>query len=442
MPKDCDVDRVNRSACELTGTKSAREWSGLTGKRAAAVMFSHYPSDPRPRRAAEALVQMGMKVEVICLAQDGDETRRDTFNGVEILRLPMKRRRGGKAAYLFQYGWFILLACLRLTVRSFTRRYSLVHIHNMPDVLVFCALVPKLFGARVILDLHDPMPELMMTIFNLRWKSFSVRLLKFLEKCSLAFADKALTVNLACKRIFSERSCAPGKIHVVMNSPDEDIFQLSPVPENHAVSRDISKPFVIMYHGSLVKRLGLDLAVTALGKVRSRIPRTELRIYGRTTPYLQQVMEQARKEGLSDCIRHMGGKTLEQIAREIDECDVGVIPNRKSLFTEIATPTRIFEYLSRGRPVIGPRAVGVEDYFSDKDILLFEPGNADELAEKIEYVFQNPTKVAAMARSGQSIYSEHKWSREKQRFLNLVAGFWKNGTGIEPIGRAAGIRQP
>ena len=44
----------------------------------------------------------------------------------------------------------------------------------MPDVLVFGAIVPKLLGAKIILDLHDPMPELMQTIFKLPEDSFSV----------------------------------------------------------------------------------------------------------------------------------------------------------------------------------------------------------------------------------------------------------------------------
>ena len=81
-----------------------------------------------------------------------------------------------------------------------------------------------MLGAKVILDLHDPMPELMQTIFKLPEESLSVRLLKRLEKWSLGFADLVLTVNLACKKIYSSRSCPPQKIDVVMNSPDDDIF--------------------------------------------------------------------------------------------------------------------------------------------------------------------------------------------------------------------------
>src|SRR5436853_565805 len=102
------------------------------------------------------------------LRTDGDEVCR-VFLGPhsrkgKILRLPLKHSRGGKFTYVFQYGSFILSCFFLLAFRSLTRRYHIVHAHNMPDILVFAALVPKICGAKVILDLHDPMPELMMTI--------------------------------------------------------------------------------------------------------------------------------------------------------------------------------------------------------------------------------------------------------------------------------------
>src|SRR4051812_33640625 len=184
----------------------------LAGKRVAVLLFSHYPSDPRPRRAAEAMAQCGAKVEVICLSQNDNEPRRDSFNGVSILRVPLKRRRGGKFNYIFQYAAFIVASFFVLSTRSLSRRFHLVHVHNMPDVLVFSALIPKLLGAKLILDLHDPMPELMMTIFGLQSQSKVVGVLKFFEKLSIGFADAVLAVNLYCKRIFGTRSCPSQKI--------------------------------------------------------------------------------------------------------------------------------------------------------------------------------------------------------------------------------------
>ena len=161
----------------------------LAGKRAAAVVFSNYPWDPRVRRGAEALATEGSSVEVICLMEMHDQPRREIFNGVDITRLPLKRCRGGKLSYLLLYAAFILLAGGVLASRASRRRFDLVHVHNMPDVLVFSALVPRIRGAKIILDLHDPMPELMETIFGLRKSSFSVWLLRKLEAWSVRFAD-------------------------------------------------------------------------------------------------------------------------------------------------------------------------------------------------------------------------------------------------------------
>ena len=388
----------------------------LQGKRVAMVSFSPYPADPRPRRAAEALLKEGMTVDFICL---GDDTapRRERSGGLDILRLPIEHRRGGKLAYAYQYSAFILATAGILALRSLKRRYHLVYVHNMPDVLVFSSLVPKALGAKVILDQHDPMPELMTTIFNLEEHSFSVRLMRWLEKWSIAWANAVVTVNIACKRIFAARSCRPEKIGVVMNAPDGEIFRLQAPREGRRNGR-----FVIMYHGSIVERNGLDLAIEALARVRKTIPSAELRIYGRKTAFLDQVMDEARNKGLQDFVRYLGPRRLEDLVREIEDCDVGIIPNQRNAFTDINTPTRIFEYLALGKPVIAPRTPGIQDYFAPDSLLFFESGNADQLASQMERVFLHPDDAIATARRGQEVYLSHTWSRERETLVNLVSG--------------------
>src|SRR5260221_8656295 len=96
----------------------------LTGKRVVTVLYSGYPADPRPRRAAEALAKEGAIVEVVCLRETDEEPQHQSFNGVDITRLPMKRRRGGKVSYLLQYGLFILRSGALLAWRACQRRYD------------------------------------------------------------------------------------------------------------------------------------------------------------------------------------------------------------------------------------------------------------------------------------------------------------------------------
>lgn len=390
------------------------------------VSFSPYPADPRPRRAAEALLKEGMTVDFICLGDD-KAPRREASNGLDIRRLPIKHRRGGKISYAYQYSAFILASAAILALRSLKRRYDLVYVHNMPDVLVVCALVPKVMGAKVILDQHDPMPELMTTIFNLDKSSFGVRLMRWLEKWSIARANVVITVNIACKRIFAARSCRPEKIGVVMNAPDDEIFQFQAVRPRLQGNEAPARRFVIMYHGSIVERNGLDLAVDALARVRKAIPFAELRIYGRRTPFLNSVMDEAHNKGLDDCVHYLGPKSLEELVPEIEDCDVGIIPNHHSAFAEINTPTRIFEYLVLGKPVIAPRATGISDYFDDRSLVFFDLGSAEALAEKLEYVFSHPAEITETISRGQDVYQEHSWRTERGRLTGLVAGLLCKG---------------
>jgi glycosyltransferase involved in cell wall biosynthesis len=265
------------------------------------------------------------------------------------------------------------------------------------------------------------MPELMTTIFGFQKGHPAVRIMERLEKWSLARADLVITVNAACERIFAGRSCPSEKIGVVMNAPDDKIFHFQP-PSPAPAKRDPGRPFALMYHGSLVERNGLDLAVEALAQVSTAIPGAELRICGNKTPFLEKVMSQVGERGLTDRVRYLGPKSLEEIVREIGRCDLGVIPNQRSAFSKINTPTRIFEYLAMGKPVIAARGEGVCDYFDDRSLLLFELGDARDLAAQIAYAFSYPAETTEIVRRGQEVYRKHNWPAEKGRLLDLVTG--------------------
>lgn len=392
--------------------------SRVPAEHVAMIMFSPYPSDPRPRRAVDALIDAGMMVDLICLAED-QAPRQEKHSALRVTRLPITHRRGGGLSYAFQYSAFLSVSATILAVRSLKRRYSVVYVHNMPDFLVFSALVPKLMGARVILDMHDPMPELMTTIFNLHEDAVSIRILRFVEKWSMAYANSVITVNAACRRIFAERSCSPEKIRVVMNSPDEEIFPFRSASAETS-GRAPAKRLVLLYHGSLVERNGLDLAVHAVSKVRRTIPGVELRICGRSTPFLERVMEEVRSKGMKDHVRYLGPKRLEDVVREIDACDVGLIPNHRNAFTAINTPTRIFEYLALGKPVIAPRMPGIQDYFTPDALLFFEAGDPEDLARTIEHVYDNPDYANSVVQHGQEVYLAHTWRRERETLVNSV----------------------
>jgi glycosyltransferase involved in cell wall biosynthesis len=132
-------------------------------------------------------------------------------------------------------------------------------------------------------------------------------------------------------------------------------------------------------------------------------------------------MASVRDRGLEGAVQYFGPKMSEQIAEAIEECDLGIIPNQRNIFTELNTPTRIFEYLALGKPVITPRAPGICDYFDDESLIYFELGDVEDLARKIEWAFQHPDEVIEVIKRGQEVHRAHTWSEERSTLTNLVA---------------------
>ncbi len=384
----------------------------------AVVLFASYATDARPRREAEALAKAGFQVDVISIRDIASEPARETMGGVNVVRASLVHRRGGVPRYVFEYGFFFLYAFFLLSKWSLRKSHKLVHVHNMPDFLVFSALLPRLRGAKLILDLHDPMPELFASLYGINSQALCARLLRQIEKWSARFADLVLTPNRAFKELFCSRSCAADKIEIVMNTPDTEIFREPAMAP--ATTPSGSRSFTLMYHGLLVDRHGLDLAVQAVALLRGRIPGIDLHFYGQETDFMREILLQVKQRKLEEAVHYHGFKSLPEIAQAIVRIDLGVIPNRLGPFTQINLPTRIFEYLAMNKPALVSRTKGIQDYFGDDEILFFEPGNVDDLARQILWVYENPAATRSLVERGRKVYEGHSWELEGSRFTGLV----------------------
>src|SRR5207344_986145 len=112
-------------------------------------------SDPRVIREAEAAVDGGFAVDFLALRRAGTPPM-EMVRGVRVIRLNQaKYRGGGHLTYLNEYVKFFIRCLVKTTSLFPKRRYKVVHVNNMPDFLVFSSIIPRLFGSKVILDIHD-----------------------------------------------------------------------------------------------------------------------------------------------------------------------------------------------------------------------------------------------------------------------------------------------
>src|SRR5688572_29521213 len=119
------------------------------------LLHGYFPDEPRVAAEARAAVDAGFEVDVVALRRPG-EAPTDTVAGVRLRRLPVEHRRGGGLLRMVhEYAAFTLRAAMEASRRSSRGGYDVVQVHNPPDFLMLAAIVPRIRGARVILDVHD-----------------------------------------------------------------------------------------------------------------------------------------------------------------------------------------------------------------------------------------------------------------------------------------------
>ena len=382
------------------------------------VVHAYYPlGETRVEREAQALIRNGYRVDVICLKKENDLPV-ETVNEVTVYRLPVQRNKErGLAMQLLEYLIFFMLAFAKLITLYRQQRYSIVQVHNLPDFLVFAALWPKLNGARVILDLHDLMPEFYAARLGGGTASKLASLVRWQERISCRFADHVITVSEHWRQALIERGVPAHKCSVVMNVADERIFNDS--GDNGTGSSDSSK-FRLIYHGTVVQRYGLDLAIQAVERLRYEIPNIQLYILGKGD-HIETLVKMTQELDLGDRVIIVKDlRPTEELPAIIRSAQVGIVPYRDDVFTDGLLPTKLMEYAALGLPAIASRTTAIESYFSDTMVEFFNPGDVDDLARCIRTLWNSPERLSELAQGSKNFKQRYNWSKVSAEYVALV----------------------
>ncbi len=386
-----------------------------TALHVAMVHMSDFRIDSRIQRLAGALAERGDEVHLFCLGE-ADEIRVGSgLISVHPIRCP--KPSGGARAYLLGYTRFLVAAAGRLTAHHRRRRFDVIEAHNMPDILTAAALAPRLRGTPVILNVHDTFPELFATKFNRPLDHPIMRVLELEERIGAALADRLVTVTDEARHRLAARGVGVGRTAVVMNSPDERVF--GPPRPPRALPTDGQAPLRVLYHGGLAPRYGVETLIRAFARLRDRRPPIELRVCG-TGEDRDRLVALARDvaPGCIDITRDP--VPFERIPAELAAAHIGVVPTLHDPFTELLLPVKLLEYVHMGLPVVASRLPGIEGYFSDRELLAFEPGDAEGLASAIEAVCADPAAADARATRAAERLSTIAWDQQRARYLDLV----------------------
>jgi len=395
--------------------------SSRTGVRDAVLMiaYTYYESDTRVIREAEAAVEGGFEVDFLALRKPGSP-KTEVVRGVRVIRLNQAKYRGrGYAAYVLGYLMFFLRCLVASATLHLKRRYRVIHVSNMPDLLVFSAIVPKFLGAKIILDIHDPMPDTFATKFRGPKAGFFYRLLLWQERLSAAYSDRTITVHEPVREgILLKHGFKRESVGVIANFADERLFPLRESFHSNGKVR-------LVFHGTILERSGLRILVTAMAKVRHK-ERVSLKIIGEGdfSPALTAMIESLKLSDIVEFDNHTYPAHL--IAARLADCNLGIVPLEVGAVTNYALPLKLLEYISMGLPVVSVRNYAISYYFEESDCLFFEWNEPKSLSAVLDRIAECPEILMRYRERSIAIRHRFSWNGEKEKYVALLrelAGF-------------------
>jgi glycosyltransferase involved in cell wall biosynthesis len=376
------------------------------------VAHTQYQSDNRVMRYAETLAARGDHVDVFALRSSEDEPD-VKVNGVNVYKIQTRNKeQKGRVSYLIPILRFLLHASWKVGIRGREQRYDLIHVHSVPDFLVLAAWLPKLTGTRVILDIHDILPEFYASKFDNDKPRFTFRLLLMVEKVSARLSDHVIIANDIWRKRLISRSVGERKCTSILNFPDRSIFH----PSGRTRTDD---RFVMLYPGSLNHHQGLDIAIRALAKIRDQAPKADLHILGQG-PEKQKLINLVHELGLEDRVQIKDLVPLREVVTIMENADAGIVPKRSDSFGNEAFSTKTLEFMSLGVPLIVADTTIDKYYYNDDLVRFFRSGDVDDLAAAMLELSNNPELRRKLSVKGLEYACNNDWEHYKDGYLNMV----------------------
>ena len=383
----------------------------------AMVAYTEYVRDPRVRRYGEALVRNGYNVDCFVLKEQG-KPKFQIINGVALHHLNLYQYRGkSNISYIYSYLKFFFLTKIAL-VKNLSKSYSVIHIHNMPDFLVFAGFINKLFGSKIILDIHDTMPELYLVKFNSVIRNVVYHILLFQEKCSSYFADIVITVHVPhLEHIVQYHKIKRNKFIVIPNFADKNLFY-STLPNE--LSQERKEVFKMIYHGTIAKRFGLDIVLNGIKELKSSDCKpVQFNIYGKGDG-VSDLKRWISELELSKEVIYHGQISLDEIPEKISQADLGIVSYIHSEATNLMLPLKLLEYTAMGIPSLTVKNSPISFYFKPDELAYYKSNDSFSFLNKLIKLIKSPSLLHRLREKTEKVNQRLNWESEEVKYISLI----------------------
>lgn len=180
--------------------------------------------------------------------------------------------------------------------------------------------------------------------------------------------------------------------------------------------KGIEGRFNICYIGALSKNRGIDPLVEACSRLHEKCPYLRLFLFGPYGIGISSELKNAIER--SDFIQRKEVPRID-LPRALHEIDLFIMPyNPQERYMNLCSPTKFFEYIGTGRPIVSTKCKSVEDMIING--VIYSEYGAKELEAAIEPLIQSPELREKISDDLFKLRSNHTWNERAKRIHDAV----------------------
>jgi glycosyltransferase involved in cell wall biosynthesis len=358
----------------------------------------HPPFDQRIfHKECKTLYQAGYNVSLIVPL---DEEK--TIDGIKLIALPQYHSRLAK---------FLLLPFMSFFI-GIKHSAQVYHLHDPP--LIIPGLLLKLFGKKIIYDVHEDFPKrlLIRQWIPSRLRPFAARMARLGEQFSSIFFDAIITASYIPEHLKRHK-----RVCTIQNYPLLSYFnfkekELENIPKEENVSI-----FRVIYAGGLSPDRGIHKMVEAMEYLKEA--QVELILCGRFSSAAYE--REVRSLNGFQRVKFLGWLNHKEIPSVLSRANAALHIPLFPMQESGELPVKIFEYMAAGLPIISSNFPLLKNIIEEHNCgICVDPTNSKEIAEAIKYLFHNPEKAQKMGENGREVViKKYNWEQESKKLLKL-----------------------
>jgi glycosyltransferase involved in cell wall biosynthesis len=366
---------------------------------------------------ARSLVKSGFEVFVVCFVSSEAEFKsQEKYKSVNIVRVPIDMSRQSKARRILGRSKKKNMIASKIAELD----PDIIHCHDL-DTLSEGAAAAKNSKVPLIYDAHEDWPVLEYS----KGSKMMYLATSLLEKILVNNVAHIITVN----KILEEKYSKYGKTTVLYNYPHLDFLKTRIKPAEFRKKYGLAKKTVIMYHGLIGKRKGIEelieVAVILAGKHKD----LKFLVAG---PGYEPFVEVIKSRGLEESFIFTGRVDHENISALLECADIyySILQPTKQYVT--STPIKIFEAMYMGLPIIANEEFPeVVEILGKTKAGILVKCDVNEIVNAMELLIKDPEERVKLGEKAKKIAEKsYIWETQEAKLVGLYKDLLTNNSSI------------